>query len=251
MTAQSWDPERYSRQARFVSELGMPVVALLDPQFGERVLDIGCGDGALTEKLVALGCVVVGIDSSPEQVAAARARGLDARVADCRRLDFQDAFEGVFSNAVLHWVQEADAVIGGVARALVPGGRFVGEFGGAGNVARIERALSSELGARGLDPRTVHPWYFPTPEGYSEKLRAGGFTVESIELFPRPTELPGDMVSWLETFGQPFTAGLPEAERRPFLEAVQNRLRPDLCNSAGRWHADYVRLRFKASLVAE
>ena len=79
---QTWDPERYARTARFVADLGAPVVELLDPKPGERILDLGCGDGALTEKLAALGCDVVGVDGSPEQVAAARERGLDARVMD-------------------------------------------------------------------------------------------------------------------------------------------------------------------------
>ena len=250
MTSQTWDPGRYARNARFVSDLGMPVVDLLHPQPGERLLDLGCGDGALTEKLVALGCDVVGVDASPELVAAARSRGVNARVGDCRQLDFERCFDAVFSNAVLHWIKEPDAVIAGVARALVPRGRFVGEMGGKGNVAIIERALSAELATRGIDPQPVYPWYFPSPEDYARKLDAGGFTVESIELIPRPTALPGDLVAWLETFAGPYSAVIPAAARPGFLEAVQERLRGDLCDRAGRWTADYVRLRFRARLAS-
>ena len=129
---QSWSPERYARNARFVSDLGMPVVELLAPRSGERILDLGCGDGALTKKLVDLGCEVVAVDGSAAQVEGARALGLDARVMDGERLDFDAEFDAVFSNAALHWMKRADSVIDGVWRALRPGGRFAAECGGHG-----------------------------------------------------------------------------------------------------------------------
>ncbi|HVG81375.1 MAG TPA: class I SAM-dependent methyltransferase, partial [Methylomirabilota bacterium] len=152
---QRWDPQTYAANARFVAELGQPVVELLAPTPGERILDLGCGDGALTEKLAALGCVVVGVDASPEQIAAARARGLDARVMDGQSLDFESEFDAVFSNAALHWMKEPGRVIAGVARALKPGGRFVGEFGGEGCVARIRAAVSESLALRGIEARAL------------------------------------------------------------------------------------------------
>src|SRR5258708_10292583 len=129
---QSWDPDSYARNDRFVSDLGAPVVELLAPHAGERILDLGCGDGALTAKLVALGCTVVGVDASAQQIAAARALGLDAHVVSGEELAFAAAFDAVFSNAALHWMRRADRVIDGAWRALRPGGRFVAEFGGAG-----------------------------------------------------------------------------------------------------------------------
>ena len=247
MTAQqSWDPERYARNARFVSDLGQPVVELLDPQAGERILDLGCGDGALTAQLAAAGCRVVGVDASAEQIAAARARGLDAHARDGEQLDFAAAFDAVFSNAALHWMKRPDVVIAGVWRALVPGGRFVAECGGAGCVAAIEAALLNALARRGVDGRAVHPWYFPTVEDYGARLAARGFAVEYIALIPRPTPLPGDITGWLETFAESFTAALPPAERPAFLAEVREALRPQLCDAAGQWTADYVRLRFRA-----
>src|SRR5262249_23564866 len=142
---QTWDPDRYARHARFVSELGAPVVELLAPRPGERILDLGCRAGSLSAKLAALGCAVVGLDSSAEQVGAARALGVDARVGNGEHLDFADEFDAVFSNAALHWMKRPDVVIAGVWRALKPGGRFVGELGGHGCVAKIKRALIEAL----------------------------------------------------------------------------------------------------------
>lgn len=249
--AQHWDPDRYARNAGFVAELGGPAVELLAPRPGERILDLGCGDGRLTQRLAELGARVVGVDSSAEQVAAARARGLDARVADGEALSFDGAFDAVFSNAALHWMRRPAAVLDGVWRALRPGGRFVGEMGGHGNVARIVGALVAALDRRGLDGAAAVPWYFPTPEAYRALLEARGFRVVEIALIPRPTPLPGDMAGWLETFGESFILRLPEEERPQFVAEVVEALRPELCGADGVWTADYVRLRFAARKPAE
>src|SRR5215207_5023766 len=133
--AQTWDAADYAANARFVSDLGQPVLDLLAPRPGERILDVGCGDGALTEKLVVAGATVVGIDPAPDLVAAAIARGLDARQIDAQALPFDHEFDAAFSNAVLHWLPDLDAALRGVRRALRREGRFVGECGGHGNVA--------------------------------------------------------------------------------------------------------------------
>jgi trans-aconitate methyltransferase len=246
---QSWDPERYARNARFVADLGAPVLDLLDPRPGERVLDLGCGDGALTEKLMAAGCRVVGVDGSAEQIEAARARGLDARVMDGQALEFEGAFDAVFSNAALHWMRRADSVIDGVWRALVPGGRFVGELGGQGCVARIVAALESALAHRGAP--AAPPWFFPSAEEYTGRLEKCGFRVESARLIPRPTPLPGDVTDWLETFAERFLVAVPSGERPVLLEEVREELRPHLCDGEGVWTADYVRLRFAATRPPE
>lgn len=243
---QTWSPERYEKHARFVSDLGMPVVDLLAPRAGERILDLGCGDGALTEKLVALGCDVVGVDASAAQVAGACARGLDCRVASGEDLSFDGEFDAVFSNAALHWMRRPDAVIAGVRRALKPGGRFVGEMGGHGCVAAIRRALGQALAARGFDASTCDPWFFPTADDYRHRLEAHGYTLDSIQLFPRPTPLPGDVTGWLETFAESFIVALPAGARPTFLAEVRDALRPVLADAEGNWTADYVRLRFAA-----
>jgi len=247
MTAkQSWDPDAYARNARFVSDLGAPVLELLAPRPGERILDLGCGDGALTRKLADSGCDVVGVDASAPQVLAARRLGLDARVADGERLAFEAEFDAVFSNAAIHWMKRADDAIAGVWRALKPGGRFVAEFGGHGCVATIERALIDALARRGIDGDALNPWYFPTVEDYSARLARRGFAVRYIALIPRPTPLPTAIDGWLETFAQSFIAPLAENDRAAFIGEVREALRPHLCDGDGRWFADYVRLRFAA-----
>lgn len=250
MAKQTWDPARYARNARFVADLGMPVVELLNPQPGERILDLGCGDGALTEKLVALGCHVVGVDSSAEQIEAARARGLEVYVMDGQQLTFTNEFDAVFSNAVLHWMKRADDVIAGVWRALKPGGRFVAECGGAGNIRQIETALHAVLGRRGIEAAAVNPWYYPTPEEYTQRLAAGGFRVTYIALIPRPTLLPGDIGDWLETFAESFLSAVQPQERTAVIDEIREILHPYLCNVHGQWTADYVRLRFAAVKMA-
>ena len=244
---QHWSPEPYSTNARFVSDLGMPVVELLAPRAGERILDLGCGDGALTKKLVELGCQVIGVDASPAMVAAAQARGVDAHVMDGQSLPFGREFDAVFSHAALHWMQPSDAVMAGVWRALKPGGRFVGECGGYGNTATIVQALERALCRRGINAQAVNPWHFPMVDAYRNILEAQGFMVGTMALMPRPTPLPGSIVGWLETFAQSFMVPVPMAERSAFLAEVAAWCRPTLCDSHGHWTADYVRLRFSAT----
>jgi trans-aconitate methyltransferase len=247
-STQDWKADRYAEHAHFVPTLGQAVLDLLNPQPGERVLDLGCGDGVLSEKIKASGATVVGVDASADMVAAAKRRGIDARVMDAFALNFDAEFDAVFSNAALHWMKrDPGAVVTGVRRALKPGGRFAGEMGGHGNVASITVALLAVLERRGVTKAAVNnPWYFPTVDDYRARLEQSGFTVEYIELIPRPTPLPTDMTGWFHTFGMPLIGTLPQADQTAALDEAVELLRPALCDEKGRWTADYMRLRFLA-----
>jgi SAM-dependent methyltransferase len=248
LKSEDWDPATYGRNARFVADYGRSLMDWLRPQAGEKLLDLGCGDGVLTEELIASGAEVIGVDASPRQIDAARRRGIRALVVDGHELAFSAQFDAVFSNAALHWMQRPDEVLAGVVRALKPGGRFVGEFGGEGNVTSIVAALKHLLQKRGVDFASRNPWYFPSVDEYRGKLERAGFRVEEIVLFSRPTPLPGDITGWLETFAPRFTIGLSPLERTELFNELAESLRPQLYRD-GKWIVDYVRLRFRAVLA--
>jgi trans-aconitate methyltransferase len=250
-TAQTWDPASYARNARFVSELGSPVVDLLAPKPGEKILDLGCGDGVLTKKLADLGCEVVAVDSSVPQVEAARKLGLNAFAIGGEDLTYHEEFDAVFSNAALHWIKRADVMLAGVYRSLKPCGRFVAECGGYGCIHKIRTALVQALDRRGLDGETRVPWYFPTPGDYATRLERAGFRVDSIALIPRPTPLPGDIIGYLETFALNFFQGFSDEARNDYLQEVRTILEPQLRDVDGIWVADYVRLRFAATKACD
>ena len=250
---QRWDPECYKRWAAYVPELGRDVMGLLDPRPGERVLDLGCGDGTLTAHMAASGCNVLGVDRNAGFVKATRQRGLSALQADARRLVGPQlavgSFDGVLSNAVLHWIPEATTVVANVRRLLRDGGRFVGELGGAGNIATVQRALHQALHRHGIDATSRDPWFFPTADEYRHLLEDHGFQVTEIRLFPRPTPLPGPLSQWMETFAATFLDSLDPATRQAVVDEVSKQTASRLCSPAGVWTVDYVRLRFRAVKV--
>lgn len=246
LSRQTWQARRYAATAAFVPAGGAAVLALLAPQQGERILDLGCGDGALTKEIAAAGASVVAVDAAPDMVAAARAGGLDARVMPGQSLAFEREFDAVFSNAALHWMRPPETVLQGVRRALKPGGRFVAEMGGHNNIAAIMVAVAAVLGRRGLNAPALSPWYFPSALAYRAKLEAAGFAVTEISLFGRPTVLDSGIDAWLDNFAEDFFAPLPAAERAAARTEIVDLLRPVLVDETGTWIADYVRLRFRA-----
>jgi trans-aconitate methyltransferase len=236
MATQTWDPLAYERNGAFVHELAGGVLEWLDPQPDEYVLDLGCGDGQLTQRIAESGAHVLGVDGSAEMVAAARERGVEAEHANAERLPFRDAtFDAVFSNAVLHWVRDQDAMMQQVRRVLKPGGRFVAEMGGHGNVASIHVALTAILDRHGFGDRERGVNYYPSPDSYAERLKRHGFEVEQMKLIPRPTRLPESVLE-----------GLPADVRESVVRETVSLLEPALRDEAGNWTADYVRLRFVA-----
>jgi trans-aconitate methyltransferase len=214
-----------------------------------RFLDLGCGDGQLTARIVSSGAGVVGLDASPQMAAAARARGIEVNEGNAESLPYAaGSFDAVFSNAALHWVRDHEAMLAGVRRVLRPGGRFVAEMGGHGNIAAIRVALIAVLARHGYDGREDNVNYYPTPQAYTRRLERHGFKVERIALIPRPTPLPeGGMRGWINTFRRGVLDTLPEAIRETVVEEVVALLQQALRDEDGNWTADYVRLRFIAT----
>jgi len=233
-----WDAADYARVGGFVPALGAAALELLDPQPGEAILDVGCGDGALSQQIRERGASVVGIDNSLSMIGAARSRGLDARLMDAAQLKFAEAFDAVFSNATLHWVLDKERAARAIWFALKPGGRFAGEMGGEGNLAILRRALDDELVARGYGPPTYAANWYPNVEQFAALYESAGFKDIDAELIARPTVLEHGVAAWVLTFraGWLDRAGVPHEERQPIADAVAARVATDT--------ADYVRLRF-------
>jgi len=246
--ANRWSPADYARNAAFVPALGDAVLQLLAPQPGELILDLGCGDGALTARIAAAGARVVGIDSSPEMVEAARARGIDAFVADAEVMDVTrfGQFDAVFSNAALHWMLDPDAVATGIFKALRDGGRFVGEMGGEGNLAILRQALRDVLTERGYPMPEQDPAWYASVDTFTRLYCIAGFCDVRAELIARPTPLPGGVADWVRTFraGVMDVAMVPEWERDDIAASVEARVAPALRQPDGTFCADYMRLRF-------
>jgi trans-aconitate methyltransferase len=243
---QRWSPELYDTKAKFVGDLASAAVDLLNIVPGERILDLGCGDGYLSQKLVNKGAVLVGADFSPELVTTARGRGIDARHYNGEELDFSNEFDGAFSNAAMHWMKRADLVADGIFRALKPGGRFVGEFAGKRNAQIIRTAVHGSLDAMGFESARIDPWYLPDAEEYNAVLVAAGFSVEQISHFDRPVVIDYHVSDWIRTFGSPYLSLLSEDQKTRLLDEVTETIRPSLYGADGKWTVDYTRVRFLA-----
>ncbi len=242
---QTWSPETYLRHGVFVSLLGEPVVQVLNPKEGEKILDVGCGEGILTEKIIESGAKVLGIDNSAELIAGAHERGINVAALDALEMTFDNEFDAVFSNAALHWMSPLSKVFENIFKALKPGGRFVAEMGGSGNIQSIRMALYNALTMRGYDPTLYDPWSYLGDSSAKMMLERVGFEVRSCTLIRRPTELEGDIGPWLETFAGSFLQAIPDDQCESVIDQVRDQLQPTLFDPHNKWVADYVRLRFK------
>ena len=238
LSTSKWDAADYARVGAFVAELGVAALDLLDPQPGERILDVGCGEGTLTKKIIERGATVLGIDNSPEMIAAARAKGVDAVLLPAEEMQFFAEFDGAFSNATLHWVLEKEQAARAVFRALKAGRRFAGEMGGEGNIARLQQAVDEEMIIRGYAPPVEANNWYASPEEFAKVYEAAGFTEIDARLSERPTPIMHGIADWVLTFRKGWfdRAGVPEKERADLAAAVADRFGSNV--------ADYVRLRF-------
>lgn len=241
-----WDPSLYDDSHTFVPEYGADLIDRLNPQDGDRILDLGCGTGQLTAEIADRGADVVGLDNSPAMIERARENypELTFVEADARTATFDELFDGVLSNAALHWIPDAAAPVRTVRSALRPIGRFVAELGGTGNVQTIVDAIVAAPDDAGYDVSEHDPWYFPSVGEYATLLEDHDLEVTYATIFDRPIRLEGEegLRNWLSMFAESFFEPVPEREREAVVRDVVDRLRPDLYGN-GEWIADYRRLR--------
>ncbi|ACK70576.1 Methyltransferase type 11 [Gloeothece citriformis PCC 7424] len=249
-----WDATRYETQHSFVWEYASDLIEILAPQAGEYILDLGCGTGQLTAQIAAQGAIAIGIDKSPTMIATASKNypNLQFLVADGADFSFDYPFDGVFSNAALHWMTKPEAVIKCIGQALKPGGRFVAEFGGKGNIKQISRAVETVLKTEGYPIESLlNPWYFPSIGEYATLLENEGFDVTFGVLFDRPTPLEAEqegMKNWIKMFGNHWLSLIPESEQPAIFSKIEAALRPYLYGE-NHWIADYRRLRIVAQKI--
>ena len=246
-----WDPALYDGKHSFVWKYGAELIELLAPQRGERVLDLGCGTGHLTQQMALTGAEVIGLDFSPAMIAQARKNypHIEFIEADAAAFEFVRPFDAVFSNAALHWMTKPEAVVECVARALKPGGRFAAEFGGKGNIEAIRHALRQALRAPGIArDEEWNPWYYPSIAEYASLLERHGLAVRYATLFDRPTALEeGErgLRLWLEMFASSLLESVSPDQKEEMIRHVEDQLRPTQFRD-GTWYADYTRIRVLA-----
>jgi len=240
-----WNPDKYNKHTGFVSKLALPVVDLLDPKQGEKILDAGCGEGTLAVEIAKRGADVIGIDLSAEMIEQTKIKGIEAYVCSVTDIPYKEEFDALFSNATLHWVKDAKGAIQSIARSLKNGGRFVAEFGGDGNVKHIVNAIEKVFAHHPEFGVFENSWYFPTPQTYRVLLESEGFHVEYIELIPRPTPME-DVVHWLEIFANGITMHLSKEQFEIFKTECREILKEKIYRKDNVWVIDYVWLRVKA-----
>jgi len=238
VSTSKWDAGDYARVGSFVAELGGAALDLLDPQPNERILDVGCGEGTLTRKILDRGATVLGIDNSPEMIAAARAKGVDGLLLAAEDMQFFAEFDAAFSNATLHWVLEKEQTARAIFRALKAGSRFAGEMGGEGNLRKLREALDEELIIRGYVPPVEASNWYASPDDFASVYESAGFRELDARLIERPTPIEHGVGELVTTFRKGWLdrAGVPEGERAEIGQAVADRVGSNV--------ADYVRLRF-------
>lgn len=251
MAQQEWNSALYDQKHSFVYEYGQDLLNLLQPQPGELILDLGCGTGHLTALIAQSGTRVIGLDHSAQMLETARQQYPQLEFIQGEASDFSlpEACDAVFSNAVLHWVKRASAAAACIARALKPGGRFVAEFGGHGNVANIVQAVQAVVSSI-THTEVFHPWYYPSIGEYATLLEAQGLEVRQAFLFDRFTKLEGEdgMRNWLTMFAESMFADLPAEAKETALAEIEAQLRATNYRE-GVWYADYRRLRVVAVRV--
>ncbi|MEH6942885.1 class I SAM-dependent methyltransferase [Bacillus sp. JJ722] len=246
-TKDTWNAQLYDGKHSFVSKYGDSIVELLNPQAGEKILDLGCGTGDLAKKISDYSVNVIGVDQSPNMIMQASIKypNIQFLVQDATKLDYHNEFDAIFSNATLHWVRPPKQALQCIWNSLKNNGRFIAEFGGKGNVQVITDSIVNQIKAAGLDylPEQF-PWYYPSIGEYSALMEEVGFRVTFAQHFNRPTPLVGHngLRNWIEMFGSSFFRDIDQDKKDDIITKVEDHLKDDLYKD-GNWLADYKRIR--------
>jgi len=246
----NWHADHYDKHISYISEIGKGLLDLLQPEHGERILDLGCGTGDLANELFMRGVVPTGIDYSPTMIekACAKYSHIQFMVSNAETFRTDQPFDAVFSNAALHWIKRPEKVIESVWLSLREGGRFVAEFGGKGNVHNIVESISNVFAELGISANDRNPWYFPSVSEYTSLLEAQGFRVAFAAHFERTTPFhDGEkgLRHWLDMFCDDFFNGFTDEQRTQLYDRIEHTAKPKLFRD-GVWHGDYKRIRIVA-----
>ena len=249
-----WNAQLYDKSFSYIQNMAFELIDRLSPEAGERIIDLGCGTGLMTNEIRKKGALVEGLDNDPAMIQLARERYPYIKFMCLSAAEFRTdvEYDAIFSNAALHWMKQPDLVINRIANALKPGGRFVGEMGGAGNVDTLIKSLFQALAEIGISRDEIDfPWYFPNVDEYTKLLEKGGFRVDFIQLFSRPTPLDdcaNGASDWYKMFADQFLACTELKSREAVINRATYLAGKSLCKD-GRWFADYTRLRFEARMT--
>ena len=243
-----WNADGYSKDFSFVPQYGLGAMSMVDEGSGIAV-DLGCGNGALTEELAKKGYRAIGVDASPEMLALARRDhpGTEFVLADALDFTLEEKADVIFSNSVIHWIDrdKQEALARNISAQMKKGGMFVCEFGGYLCAESIHSTLEKIFAERGMTyPRT---FYFPTIGEHATLLEKAGLRVLFARTFPRPTPQKSahGVIDWINMFVKKPFEGMSDEMRDRITAEAEERLRPTQFID-GTWYVDYTRIQFKA-----
>jgi trans-aconitate methyltransferase len=259
-----WNAAEYAAHSAVQQSWARELIARLNLRGNEHVLDVGCGDGKVTAEIanaVPRG-LAIGIDASAEMIGFARKTfpakkfpNLEFQVMDARKIKFDRRFDLIFSNATLHWVDDHQSILHGMASVLKSGGRLIVSCGGKGNAQDVFVALRPELRRKSWSKyfrKMPKPYFFYSPADYEKWLPKFGFKIQSLQLVPKDATYAGadGFAAWLRTTWLPYVQRVPTNRREEFIADVVNRyLARHPADADGKVYARMVRLEIDAVKV--
>jgi trans-aconitate 2-methyltransferase len=254
-----WNAKDYAKNSTNQFQWAKELISKLALNGSETLLDIGCGDGKITAEIAS--CLpkgkVVGVDSSQEMIQLAQSsfkdcKNLTFRVLDAQKLDFQEEFGRIFSNAALHWILDQKTVLQGVQKSLRHGGRILFQMGGKGNAKEVLDVFDDLLKDKkwkGFFEDFSFPYAFLGAEQYRALLTEADLVPIRVLLIPKIMKLKGleGLAGWIRTTWLPYTQRVPEEMRDAFVAEIATRyLKKHPADASGDVCLSMVRLEVEA-----